>query len=96
MYAFHTLLFSDSVRSLPDMEILPWMIVAVSLVILLILGWIVSYMINYMFRRRSREFGIYMVSGMAGRKIVTLLFLENSLIGAAALGPGILLGTALL
>ncbi len=92
MYAFHTLLFSDSVRSLPDMEILPWLIVAVSLVILLILGWIVSYMINYMFRRRSREFGIYMVSGMAGRKIVTLLFLENSLIGAAALGPGILLG----
>lgn len=92
MYAFNALLFSESVQALPDMEILPWLIVAASLVIVLILGRIVSYMISYMFKRRSREIGIYMVSGMAGRKIVTLLFWENGLIGLAALGFGILLG----
>lgn len=92
MYAFNALLFSEAVAALPDMEILPWLIVAASSVIVLILGWIVSYMISYMFKRRSREFGIYMVSGMTGRKIVRLLFRENGLIGLAAFLLGIVLG----
>lgn len=92
MYAFNALIFSDTVRALPDMEILPWLIMAASLLIVFILGGIVSYMIDYMFKRRSREFGIYMMSGMTEQKIVMLLFGENGLIGLAALGPGILLG----
>ena len=63
-----------------------------SLLIVLILGWVVSYMMSYMLKRRSREFSIYMVCGIPNRKISALLFQENSLIGLLAFGPGMLLG----
>lgn len=92
MYAFNALIFSDTVKSLPDVEILPYLIVAASLLIILIMGWIISYMINYMLKRRSREFSVYMVSGISNQKISRLIFLENSLIGLIAYLPGILFG----
>lgn len=92
MYAFNALIFSDTVKALPDMELLPYLIVAASLLIILIMGWIVSYMINYMLKKRSREFSVYMVSGIPNRKISTLIFYENSLIGLLAFVPGIVLG----
>lgn len=92
MYAFHALLFSDTVKALPDMELLPWLIVTASLLIILIMGWIIGYMINYMLRRRSKEFSIYMVSGISNREIGMLIFLENSMIGLLAFLPGIVLG----
>lgn len=92
MYAFNALIFSDTVKSLPDMEPLPYLIVAASLLIILIMGWIISYMINYMLKKRSREFSVYMVSGIPNQKIRVLIFLENSLIGLLAFSFGILLG----
>jgi len=92
MYAFHALIFSDTVKTLPDMELLPYLIIAASLLIILIMGWLISYMITYMLKRRSKEFSIYMVSGISSKKIRTLIFLENSLIGLLAFVPGILLG----
>lgn len=95
MYAFNALLFSDSVKSLPDMEVLPYLIVAASLLIILIMGWITSYMLNYMLKRRSREFGVYMVSGIPNKRIRTLIFFENCLIGMLAFLPGLLLGILL-
>ena len=95
MYAFNALIFSDTVKALPDLEILPYLIVAASLLIILIMGWIISYMINYMLKRRSKEFSVYMVSGIPKRKISRLIFLENSLIGLVAFLPGILLGMLL-
>lgn len=92
MYAFNALIFSDTAKTLPDLEILPYLIIAASLLIILIMGWIISYMINYMLKRRSKEFSVYMLSGIPNRKISTLIFLENSLIGILAFLPGILLG----
>lgn len=92
MYAFNSLLFSDMVKALPDMELLPFLIVAASLLIIFVMGWVVSYMIHYMLKRRSKEFGIYMLSGISKRKIGTLIFMENSLIGALAFGAGCFLG----
>lgn len=74
------------------MELLPYLIVAASLLIILIMGWIISYMINYMLKKRSKEFSVYMVSGIPNRKISRLIFYENSLIGLLAFVPGVLLG----
>ena len=50
LYAFNPLLFSDSVKALPDMEVLPYMIVAASVLIILITGRIISYMAGYMLK----------------------------------------------
>lgn len=89
MYAFNALIFSDSVKALSSMEVLPFMIVAASVLIVLVMGFIISYMTDYMLRRRSREFGIYMLSGIPGRIIGALIFNENALIGALALLSGL-------
>ena len=95
LYAFNTLLFSDSVKALPEMQVLPDMIVAASALIVLITGRIVSYMAGYMLKRRSREFGIYMLCGIPNWDIARLLSRETVFMGVLAFGPGMLLGALL-
>lgn len=56
MYAFNALIFSDTVKALPEMELLPYLIIAASLLIILIMGWMISYMVNYILKRRSQFF----------------------------------------
>ncbi|MEE0420349.1 MAG: FtsX-like permease family protein [Lachnospiraceae bacterium] len=95
LYAFNSLVFSDSVKDISELEILPYLIIATSLLIIFILGWIVSYMMSYMLRKRSKELSIYMVSGLPNKKIRRIFFCENSIIGGIALGIGILFGLLL-
>lgn len=95
LYAFNSLVFSESVKDISDLEILPYLIIATSLLIIFILGWIVSYMMSYMLRKRSKELSIYMVSGLPNKKIRRIFFCENSIVGGIALGIGILFGLLL-
>ncbi len=95
LYAFNTLLFSDSVKSLPEMQVLPYMIAAASALIVLITGRIISYMAGYMLKKRSREFGIYMLCGIPNRDIAKLLSRETGLMGVLAFLPGMALGMLL-
>ncbi len=95
LYAFNTLLFSDSVKSLPEMQVLPYMIIAASTLIVFITGRIISYMAGYMLKRRSREFGIYMLCGISNRDIAKLLSRETVLMGLSAFLPGLALGMLL-
>lgn len=92
MYAFNSLIFSDIVKAFPSIEVLPYMIIAASILIVLIIGWIVGYMTNYMLRKRSRELSIYIISGISNRSISRLIFFENSLIGILALALGLPIG----
>lgn len=95
LYAFNTLLFSDSVKALPEMQVLPYMILAASVLIILITGRIISYMAGYMLKKRSREFGIYMLCGIPSPDIARLLSQESVLMGMLSFLPGILLGMLL-
>ena len=92
IYAFNTLIFSDLITDLPDLEILPYMIIVASILIVLIMGWIIGYMTNYMLKRRSRELSIYMLSGISNRSISTLVLFENFLIGTIAFVLGLPVG----
>lgn len=85
MYAYNALIFSEQVRRLPRLEILPLMVIATSLLIILVLGWLVSYMTGYMLRKRSRELSIYMVSGLSNRTIAGLFLYENLIIAGRRL-----------
>ncbi len=42
MYAFNSLIYSDIIAAFPSIEVLPYMIIAVSVLIVLIMGWIVA------------------------------------------------------
>jgi len=95
VYAFNTLIFSDSVKALSGLEVLPYMIVAASLLIVLVMGWIISYMTNYMLKKRSKEFSIYMISGISNKNISILVFYENFLIGFLAFLLGLPVGILL-
>lgn len=95
LYAFNTLLFSDRVKSLPEMQVLPYMIVTASALIVLITGRIIGYMAGYMLKRRSREFGVYMLCGIPNRDIARLLSRETVLMGVLAFLPGMVLGMVL-
>ena len=95
MYAFNTLIFSDVVKELSSFEILPYMITAASLLIVIIMGWIISYMTGYMLRKRSREFSIYMISGISNSSVNALVFRENILIGLLAFLIGLPIGILL-
>lgn len=95
MYAFNSLIFSDNVRALPNIDLLPYLIVASSLLIVLIMGWIIAYMTNYILKKRSRELSIYMLSGIPNRSISTLILYESLLIGLFAFSLGLPVGMLL-
>ena len=93
LYAFNGLVFSQEIQELSSgMAQLPMMIVMVSIVVVCVIGWLVSYTTKFMFTRRSREFGTYVLIGLTGRQVARLFFLENIAVGAVALGGGVLLG----
>lgn len=92
LYAFNALCFSESVRALPGLEVLPYMIAAASALLVLIMGWLVGYMAGYMLRRRSREFALYLLSGVPNREIAALLFSETLWLGALTLLLGLPVG----
>lgn len=93
MYAFNSLIFSDIIKAFPSIGVLPYMIIAASLLIVLIIGWIIGYMTKYILKKRSRELSIYMISGIPNRSISRLIFYENSLIGIFAFALGLPAGT---
>ncbi len=96
IYAFSGLIFSQEILVLSkQMQMLPMMIVMAGIVVIGIIGWLVSYTINFMLGRRSREFGLYVLIGLENRQVARLFFLENIMVGGCALALGTLLGNLL-
>lgn len=92
MYGFNALIFSDTVTSLPELEILFYMIIMISILIVFILGWLVHYMTNFMLKKRSKELSTYMVLGISNKAISRLFFKENFMICGMAFICGTLFG----
>lgn len=96
IYAFNDLIFSEEVQIVAaSVAALPAIIVLASIVVVCIIGWLVSYTTGFMLRRRSREFGTYILIGLENRQVARLFFLENLAVGGFALVIGILLGSFL-
>lgn len=93
MYAFNSLVFSRELLTMSSvMKALPVVIVLASIVIVCIIGWLVQYTTGFIFTRRSREFGTYVLTGLENKQAAQLFFRENLVVGAFALIPGIFLG----
>lgn len=92
-YAFNALVFSPEVQQLNRMmDSMTLIIVATSIVIVFILGWLVRYTMRFMLGKRSRELGTYLLLGVENRSVAGLFFRENLLVGGVALAFGLLLG----
>ncbi|MCC8023676.1 MAG: ABC transporter permease, partial [Clostridiales bacterium] len=93
MFAFNALVFSEQIMQINDMfRNMGLIVVAASAVVVLIIGWLVYYTMNFMLHKRSRELGTYMLLGIEPKAVANLFFRENLLIGAAAFAVGILFG----
>ena len=93
LYACNGLIFSPEIQELSHMmKTLPITIVLASIVVVCIIGWLVQYTTGFMFTKRSREFGTYILIGLETRQVARLFFLENMIVGALALLLGILSG----
>ncbi|MFV0361954.1 MAG: FtsX-like permease family protein [Suipraeoptans sp.] len=97
LYAFNGLMFSDEIKNLSSyLEMLPVISVLVSIVVVLIIGWLISYTTRFMLLKRSREFGTYILLGMENKQVAKLFFLENLVVGGIAALIGIVLGNIVL
>ena len=81
---------SESTRSIVKLMIS--MLGMVSVFVAVVLGLLIVYANNFLINRRKKEFGIYMLLGMAKRQISTIILLETILIGIVSLFVGIVIG----
>jgi len=92
MVGFNSLIFSDIVEKMKSLEFLPYMIIFASIIIVVSLSWLVSYITNFMIKSRSKEFAIYMLLGIEDKKIVQLFMVENTVLGFFSFGIGVIGG----
>ncbi|MDL2276599.1 ABC transporter permease [Breznakia sp. OttesenSCG-928-G09] len=77
------------------MEQLSMMLLWLSFVVAIILGFLILYANNFLIKRRKKEFGLYTLLGMPKGQISRILVYETFIIGLLSLGVGILLGIGL-
>lgn len=94
MYAFNSLIVSPTMQQLfslfaesgnSDIGVIATLF---SIVIVFALGWFVSYMMDFILQRRSKEISTYMILGVEKSDICKMIFKENTLFGLLALIVG--------
>ena len=60
--------------------------------IAIVVGFLIIYANNYLYKRRKKEFGVYMLLGMEKRDISKIIYLENIIIGFMSLVLGVIIG----
>lgn len=104
-FSFHSLFFSKDIYemiyfgnngelSTAGTMLLTFMTVS-TVAILFIAGWLVNYMTRFILEKRSREFAVYLLSGMRKKQIASLYMKENLCLGVCALFVGLLFGSGL-
>lgn len=104
-FSFHSLLFAKDLHemihygnqgelSTAGTMLITFMAVS-TVVILIIAAWLISYMTHFILEKRSREFAVYLLSGMKKRQIAGLYMKENLCLGVCALATGLLFGSGL-
>lgn len=105
MFAFNSLLFSKDIYemihygnsselSTAGAMLITFMSISTA-AILIIVSWLINYMTSFILEKRSREFAIYLLSGMKKKQIASLYMKENFYLGIYALFAGLLLGGGL-
>lgn len=96
IYAFNALVLSPEIGTLSSLlASMVYVVAAVSVVVVGIVGWLVYYTLRFMLAKRSREFATYSLLGVEKRQVATLFVRENLAVGAAALLGGLLVGALL-
>lgn len=93
MYSFNCVVFSKSINEVAtNIDAFQMMLVVVSIFVVMIIGWLVYYISNFIQQKRSREFGMYLLMGMTKGQIARMFLLEQLCMGLIALAIGCFLG----
>ena len=98
MFSFNLISNSKDILDLADMmKNFRIAMIFVSLIVCFVLGFLINYMIKFIFKKRSKEFGLYLLLGISKKDISLMFILENLIIGFISLilsfFVGILLST---
>lgn len=94
MYAFNSLIVSRTMQQLfrlfaesgnGDIGVIATLF---SAIVVFALGWFISYMMDFILQRRSKEISTYMVLGVEKGDICKMIFKENAFFGLAAIIVG--------
>ena len=94
MYAFNSLIVSRTMQQLfrlfaesgnGDIGVIATLF---SAIVVFALGWFISYMMDFILQRRSREISTYMILGVEKSDICKMIFKENAFFGLAAIIVG--------
>lgn len=98
LYSFNNFIFSNTFQELSKAfsdsgdNGSTYIVVFYSCVIVLVVGWLISYMLNFMLRKRSFEFSTYILLGIEKKEITKIYVFENGIIGILSLIVGIIVG----
>ena len=100
IFAFNFVSFSKDILELSEMmENLKYIVIFVSCIIVFVIAWLINYTMKFMFSKRSKEFGTYMLLGIEKKYINRMFLLENIIIGLVSFiisfFVGILLGNVI-
>ena len=94
MLSFNMVVFSEEISAIiKEPSILPFLIVVVSIMVVFIMGALVNHITVFILKRRSREFGLYMLLGIENEDIAGIFLRENRSIHGFILAAGLFLGT---
>ena len=86
MFSFNLISNSKDIIELSSvMENFKSIMLLVNCIILFVLSYLINYTIKFMFHKRSKEFGTYMILGIEKKQISKMFLLENLLMGVIAL-----------
>ena len=86
MFSFNLISNSKDIIELSSvMENFKSIMLLVNCIILFVLSYLINYTIKFMFHKRSKEFGTYMILGIEKKQISKMFLLENLLMGIIAL-----------
>lgn len=93
MYAFFAMALSDRILNIyyAFENFLPIVIFA-SMGVIMVLGWMIVYITDFIMKKRSREFGLYLLSGMKRINIALMFSGEQLIMGAIAFVMGCIMG----
>ena len=87
MFAMNLVSWSDAVVDLYDNmnDTFKNVVIFINVIVVFVICFLINYTTKFMFSKRSKEFGTYMLLGIKKKKISKLFLLENLLFGFIAL-----------
>lgn len=96
LLSFNMIIFSEEIAVIiKEKSILSLILITVSVLVVLVISALVKHITVFMVRKRSREFGLYMLLGVENNDIAKMFMFENYFIYVFVLIIGFFIGTLL-